>query len=139
MNRVEKPINELCLNGVEFKELGEVCEIAEIFHKIHYIEKWGVGIRKILNLEPATKFEEVGNFFMVTFKRKNVPKNVPKNSLERQEMILYRVRNGIRFTREDLALEFNVSVKTIQRDLDKLKDKIEFIGSKKTGKWVLRK
>ena len=139
MNRVEKLINELCPDGVEFKELGGVYEIADIFHRIHYIEKWGVGIRKILNLEPATKFEEVGNFFMVTFKRKNVPKNVPKNSTERQEIILDKVRKNIRFTREELALEFNVSVKTIQRDLDKLKNKIEFVGSKKTGKWVLKK
>jgi len=116
--------------------------IADIFHKIHYIEKWGLGIGKILKLEPETKFEEVGDFFMVTFKRKNVPKNVPKNvsknSAERQEIILEKVRKGIRFTREDLALEFNVSTKTIQRDLDKLKDKIEFKGSKKTGKWVLK-
>jgi len=28
MNKIEKLINELCPDGVEFKELGEVCEVA---------------------------------------------------------------------------------------------------------------
>ncbi|WP_457563069.1 HTH domain-containing protein [Caminibacter pacificus] len=46
----------------------------------------------------------------------------------------------MKFTRKELSVEFGVSIKTIQRDLDKLKEKgkIEFIGSKKTGKWVLK-
>lgn len=36
-------------------------------------------------------------------------------------------------------MEFDVDSKTIQRDLDKLKDKIKYVGSKKTGRWVLNK
>lgn len=46
--------------------------IADIFHKVHYVEKWGTGISKIKNFEPKTKFEEVSDFFLVTFQRKNI-------------------------------------------------------------------
>ncbi|MCK5630343.1 MAG: putative DNA binding domain-containing protein, partial [Nanoarchaeota archaeon] len=45
--------------------------IADIFHKIDFVEKWGTGIGKIKRLEPSTKFEEISNFFMATFKRKS--------------------------------------------------------------------
>ena len=44
--------------------------IAEIFHEIHWIEKWGRGISLILSTEPEADFKEVGNQFIVTFKRK---------------------------------------------------------------------
>ena len=44
--------------------------IAEIFHEIHWIEKWGRGISLILSKEPDADFKEVGTQFIITFKRK---------------------------------------------------------------------
>jgi len=44
--------------------------IAELFHRIHLIEKWGRGISLILSKEPDTVFKEVGKHFIVVFKRK---------------------------------------------------------------------
>jgi ATP-dependent DNA helicase RecG len=58
--------------------------IADIFHKVNLIEKWGTGIGKIRKLEPKTMFEEIGNFFMVTFKRR-VIETTPKTSLTELE------------------------------------------------------
>ena len=67
----------------------------------------------------------------------NVPKNVPKSAQEREMIIIDRVKKGNTITKRHLADEFGVNSKTIQRDLDKLSDRIKFIGSKKKGKWVL--
>jgi len=44
--------------------------IAELFHRIHIVEKWGRGIALILLKEPAVVFKEVGRQFIVVFKRK---------------------------------------------------------------------
>ena len=34
--------------------------IAEMLHRVHFIEKWGRGIKLILFKEPDTEFSEVG-------------------------------------------------------------------------------
>jgi len=126
--------------------------IADIFHRVHFMEKWGRGIKLILSKEPGTKFEEIAGLFIIIFKRKNyrldvsktvgkgvgenVGKNVGKN--ERQKIILAKIKKGV-FNQRNFALEIGVNAKTIERDIKQLKDKIKFIGSKKGGKWILRK
>ena len=45
--------------------------IADRLHEIHWVEKWGQGIHKILSLEPETMFKEIADLFYVEFKRKN--------------------------------------------------------------------
>lgn len=45
--------------------------IADLFHRIHLIEKWGRGIEKILLLQPKTAFKEVGRQFFTIFPREN--------------------------------------------------------------------
>jgi ATP-dependent DNA helicase RecG len=111
--------------------------LADLFQRIKLIDKIGSGILRMKTLFPNIKFEIYSNFFKIILFR-NVPKNVPKNSEERRDLILEKIKKGINFTKRELADEFNVNDKTIQRDLDKLKNKIEFIGSKKTGKWILK-
>jgi len=84
-------------------------------------------------------------FFSVIFNRrvlnepvkeeKNVGKNVGKN--ERQTLILKKVKNGT-FNQRVFALEMGVDVKTVERDVEDLKDKIEFVGAKKSGKWRIK-
>ncbi|MBL7203983.1 MAG: hypothetical protein ISS63_06570 [Desulfobacteraceae bacterium] len=34
--------------------------IADIFHRGHFVERWGRGIRLILSKEPTAEFEEIG-------------------------------------------------------------------------------
>ena len=111
--------------------------IAQMFHMIHFVENWGKGISKILKLEPKTEFKEVGRKFYTIFWRKvnDVGKNVGKK--ERQKLILEKVKKED-FNQRDFALEIGVDSKTIERDVRELKDKIEFIGSKKGGKWILK-
>lgn len=45
--------------------------IAEMLHRVHFIEKWGRGIKLILSKEPDTKFSEIGTKFITTFIRKS--------------------------------------------------------------------
>ena len=50
---------------------------------MNYVEKWGTGIGRIRKLESKTKFEELSNSFVVTFKRK-IPKYIPpQNEIEK--------------------------------------------------------
>ena len=46
--------------------------IADIFHRMHLVERWGRGIKLMMNKEPGVKFKEIGNNFITVFKRKSV-------------------------------------------------------------------
>jgi ATP-dependent DNA helicase RecG len=45
--------------------------IAEMFHRVHFVEKWGRGIDLIRTEEPMADFKEVADTFITTFSRKN--------------------------------------------------------------------
>ena len=45
--------------------------IAQLFHRVHFVEQWGRGIDLILSQEPDTDFKIVADIFVTTFKRKN--------------------------------------------------------------------
>ena len=63
--------------------------LAEMFHQIHFVEKWGRGIGLILSKEPGTDFKEVGRQFVVTFKRKApVPEPREKTGEKTREKII---------------------------------------------------
>ena len=73
-------------------------------------------------------------------RKKNVP-NVPKLHVrKRREWILHELGNGLKLKAPSIAKHFNCDIKTAQRDLNALKkeEKIEFIGSKRTGYYRLR-
>ncbi|MCK5040547.1 MAG: DeoR family transcriptional regulator, partial [Candidatus Aenigmarchaeota archaeon] len=113
--------------------------IADIFHKVDFVEKGGTGIGKIRRLEPKTKFEEISDFFLVTFKRKergveNVPENVPEKRLDN---ILRLMGGDGKISIPILAKECNVNEKTIKRDISKLKELklIKRVGPDKGGHW----
>lgn len=68
----------------------------------------------------------------------NVPINVPIKSFnERQRWFLILLRRKNKARAEDIAAQFDVSLKTAKRDIEGLKDadKICFIGAKKTGRY----
>jgi ATP-dependent DNA helicase RecG len=109
--------------------------IADIFHRIKYIEKWGTGIGKILKLEPETTFEEIGDFFLVKFKRKNltVEKTVEK--------ILIAIQQKPSITIKELENITGLSRRGIEWNIKKLKKegKIKRIGPDKGGYWEIVK
>lgn len=46
--------------------------IADMFHRVHFAEKWGRGIKLILSNEPTADFKVIAGIFITTFKRKGV-------------------------------------------------------------------
>jgi len=153
-DRVEVRSPGLLIEGLTIEKITtqEISErrnelIAELLHQIHFIERWGKGIGKILNLEPKTNFHQVGKKFYVTFKRKirlEPAKNQPKTSQkpgikERQEMIIKEIKKGT-FTKRRFAEKVGMNKSTIEEDLKELKEKgmVEFIGSKKGGEWKIK-
>ena len=68
----------------------------------------------------------------------NVPLSVPKNvPLKRLEKIVARIKENRDITIDQLAVECDVSSKTIKRDIAKLKKqgKVRRVGSLKSGHW----
>ncbi len=69
--------------------------------------------------------------------KENVPINVPLN--ERQRWFLLSLKKETNLSAKDIAKHFSVTIKTARRDINGLKTmhKISFIGSKRTGRYVL--
>ncbi len=141
-------IDELTIERITTEEISERRNelIAEMFHRINFVERWGKGIKKILKLEPETEFKELGRKFYSIFKRKNEPgKNQAKtrqkpSKKERIELILKFIKEG-RFSQRGFAETFELNKSTIEEDLKKLKEegKVELIGKGKGGEWKITK
>ncbi|MBI2145726.1 ATP-dependent DNA helicase, partial [Candidatus Woesearchaeota archaeon] len=140
----------LTVEKIKTKEVSERRNelLAEMFHQVHFIEKWGRGIGLILSKEPDTNFEEVGRQFVVTFKRKGVSEAVGVSG-----GVSGGVNGGVNDLYEyikkhpagrviHLQKALGVPRRTIERWIKQLKEegKIEFKGSsKKGGYWVITK
>ena len=117
--------------------------IADIFHRIRYIEKWGTGINKIITLEPETTFEEIGDFFLVTFKRnlslKTVEKSSLKSSLKSSQKILALISEKKDITIEELAKAINITTRAVKKNISHLKKlgKLRRVGSDRAGYWEI--
>ena len=107
--------------------------IAEMFHEVHFVERWGRGIGKILELEPKTEFKELGRKFYSVFKRKTREKTVEKT----REKILELIAKNKDITQKDIAEEVGLTIKGVEWNLKKLKEKglIRRVGSDKGGHW----
>ncbi|MCK4464216.1 MAG: winged helix-turn-helix transcriptional regulator, partial [Bacteroidales bacterium] len=114
--------------------------IAEMFHRVHFVEKWGRGISLILSKEPATEFKEVGRHFIAVFKRKLIEERLSAGEKTREKIIILLTHNP-EITTEDLSVKIGISVKGIEWQLSKLKKEnlIKRIGSKKSGHWEVAK
>ena len=118
--------------------------IAEMLHRVHFIEKWGRGIKLILSKEPDTKFSEVGTKFIATFIRKSYyegKKGVEK--LSANENIIYTlIRNNPYISKIEMMSHGKLTKKTVEYNLEKLKKKgiLKRVGPDKGGYWeVVRK
>ncbi len=113
--------------------------LAEMFHQIHFVEKWGRGIGLILSKEPDTNFKEVGRQFVVTFKRKAIPETREKTGEKTREKIIQLIRENPKITTQELAKRTSLSAKGVEWNLKNLKDEkiVQRVGGRKEGYWEI--
>ncbi|MEK6937810.1 MAG: ATP-binding protein [Nanoarchaeota archaeon] len=113
--------------------------IAEMFHQIHFVEKWGRGISLMLEKEPTVDFKEVAGIFITTFKRKNPP-TTPQASLTELELkIVNLIKGNKNISRAGIAQKLGISGDTVKEYLEKLKKKEILVRKGKTssGYWKI--
>ena len=92
--------------------------LADLLHRVHFIEKWGRGISLMLSKEPQALLKEVGSHFIVVFKRK-----VLEKVTENQQEIIRRISGNSCVTISDLAKSVGISERKIRVNIAKLKKK----------------
>ena len=121
--------------------------IAELLHRIKYIEKWGRGIKLILSKEPKTSLKEVGQHFIVTFKRKSIvtppltPLAFPPTQVtELEAKILNLLAANPKLSRTELANTLGIKIDTVKEYLKRLKDKkmLARKGGAQKGYWKVK-
>ena len=62
------------------------------------------------------------------------------NTTERRNIILKLIEENENISAKQIVETINVSRPTIERDLKELKEenKIEYVGSRKSGKWIIK-
>lgn len=114
--------------------------LAEMFHQIHFVEKWGRGISLILSKEPNADFKEVGRQFIVTFRRKApIPETREKAREKTREKIISLIKENPKITTQELAERTGLSPKGVEWNLKKLKDEyvLKRVGGRKEGHWEI--
>lgn len=104
--------------------------IAEMFNKVHYVEKWGRGIELILSKEPETEFKEAFAMFVTVFKRKKaqvgvqvgVQAGVQVELIESEYKILNFIRLNESVTLKDIVffLGYLTRTKNVRHSINKL-------------------
>lgn len=133
--------------------------IADLFHRIHFVEKMGTGIKRILEeckKHGNIKFKvETNGYFIATFKLLKISKNENQKSgqigsqksgqigsmflTKRQKEILDIIKNNSYISREELSNNLKINQSAIQKHLEKLKEKglLKRIGPDKGGYWKI--
>lgn len=115
--------------------------MAELFHRAHLIEKWGRGIKMILEKEPLTEFEEVGTHFITTFKRKHVEgsisENKKKTSEKTSEKVLSIIKTDKTASARQIAETLGLTSRAVEHQIAQLKNRgiIRRVGPDKGGYW----
>ena len=126
-------------------------QIAKIVKEMGWIEKYGTGIKRVRNMfvdyglkQPLLEIIP-GGFAATVFAENNgsvdnVTDNVVDNVVDnRLKKIIDLLKSNNKLSAQELSEYFGVSSRTIQRDLDKLKEngKLVRIGSEKGGYWEI--
>ena len=120
--------------------------LAELFQRSHRIEKWGRGIKMILEREPATEFEEIGTVqFIVTFKRKTGElttggfqvTGTQKSSQKSSQKILDMIVSNPHITIREMADVLKITDRAIKKNIESLKKEgvLKRVGPDKGGSW----
>lgn len=118
-------------------------KIADVLYKADYIESWGTGVPRMVDIckaagLPEPYYEITDGFVTLVFKKKSDGGNNGGNKLsERQRLILNELSINGNHTTKSLAEKLKLPVRTIERDLAFLKN-AEFIvreGHTKNACW----
>lgn len=133
--------------------------IAKAFEEMDLYESWGTGLRRIQDSckdygLPAPEFLEIGDMFRVNIFRApasqpaseaNVKQVVNRNGLAGDPSLLERevlnlLAQNPRYSRKELAEKMGVSESSIYRRLTALKSagRIEYVGTNRSGEWVIK-
>ncbi|QIW62064.1 ATP-binding protein [Mycoplasmopsis gallinacea] len=127
--------------------------IVNVLDKIGLIENYATGVRKIFEgyegfeKQPTYYISENGISLTLFNRNYDESQKKPNNindleelkKLERSEKIIFLMKENPRITIDEMAEILEVSPRTIRREIYilRLKDKIEYIRSGKTGYWVI--
>ena len=135
----------------------------EILDKLDAIENYASGVRRIfkdyIGFDKQPEYSISDNGIIVTLynmnynEKENDGINEPQNevindgindgkklnSIERKNIILKLIEENENISAKKMIEKINVSRPTVERDLKELKEenKIEYIGSRKSGKWII--
>lgn len=118
--------------------------IAEPLQRSGFIEKAGTGTGEIVKLclQHGLKkplFEQDGDFKVIIWRPvpQDAPQDVPQDVLQDvlEDAIIAAIRANPKVSREEIAQKANVSSKTIARKMNKMRDKIRFVGRGYSGHW----
>ena len=127
----------------------------EILDKIDAIENYASGVRRIfkdyIGFDKQPEYNISDNGIIVTLYNMNYNEaqndgineeiNVGQklNTEERKNIILKLIEKNEKISIQQLVENIEVSKSTVERDLKELKEenKIEYIGSRKSGKWII--
>ena len=131
----------------------------EILDKLDAIENYASGVRRIfkdyIGFDKQPEYSISDNGIIVTLYNMNyneaqndginidnVGQNVGQkiNINDRKNIILKNIKETEKLDTMEIAKQLNVTKRTIERDLASLRkdNKIEYIGSSKNGKWIIK-
>ncbi len=114
--------------------------IADVFSRVRFVERKGRGIALILEKEPGTHFEQLGNIFITTMKRKTdlIPQYYGGLTGGLKDVFEFIKANAGQNTKT-ISIAISKPEKTVEKWIKKLRELnlIEFKGSKKTGGYHL--
>ena len=141
-----KPIQERNIDEITSIRRNPI--IADLFHRMKFMERRGSGLKKILDetqklpgyskkLEP--QFKSTSSGFIVTIQNINDQINDQINEIDKNVLNLMRGNKNI--TSLEMSEKLNISLKTVVRSIKKLRELniLERIGSNKTGYWQVNK
>ena len=117
--------------------------IADLLHRIEYIEKMGTGIKKIRKLMREAGLKppkfEFTTFFTATFPRPELSKTTPKTTPKNNVSILELIKKNPSIKKENLALKLGITIDGVKYHIKKLKKQgvIKWVGLSKGGHWEI--
>ncbi len=120
--------------------------IAELFHRINYVERIGSGIKKIndeCKKHGGVDFEvDTNGYFIAIFMlKKDTVKDTVKDLTENERKILNQITMNSRVSSEELSKLIGINLRNIKKNIYKLKQRgiLKRIGPDKGGNWEIIK
>ena len=132
----------------------------EILDKLDAIENYASGVRRIfkdyIGFDKQPEYSISDNGIIVTLynmnysEKENVGINEAQNEAQndgkkldlnsRKNLIINIIKENDKITRKEIISKIGISKATLERDLAALRkdNKIEYIGSSKNGKWIIK-